>query len=637
MNIFKEILKKYWGYNSFKPLQEEIIKSVYEGNDTLGLMPTGGGKSITFQVPALAKPGICIVVTPLIALMKDQVEKLTERGIKSAYLFSGMTYDEIITTLNNCLYGDYKFLYISPERIETEIFRIRFQSANVNLITVDEAHCISQWGYDFRPSYLKIVQLREMFPEAPILALTATATPVVIDDIQEKLKFKKKNVLKTSFERKNLIYIVKKTDNKVNELLSIINKFKGSGIVYVRSRQRAQDLTYFLKKYKISVDYYHAGLKTEVRSERQDAWTKGAIRIMVATNAFGMGIDKPDVRFVVHFDLPDSIEAYFQEAGRAGRDGKKAYAIMLVNEDDKKSLETRLKQNFPPLETVKNIYQAACNYCKVPLGGGKGMAFDFDITDFAYQYKFNIYTAYSSLKLLQLEGYIELTDELHNPSRIKFIITRDELYKFQVKNAQFDNFIKLLLRSYTGLFTEYTAIDEFLLARRAGVPVDIIFQYLNKLSSLKIINYIPQKNSPLLIFHEERLDNKSIYISPENYLKRKQRYKDRLTSIINYAFSENKCRQVMLLHYFGETKVNDCQNCDVCQKNKQQYIDKNEFLMLIEEIKSTLKLQPQTIKDLIEKIPFEKEKIIRVIRWMLDNSQIYYDKEQKLNLKNNDN
>lgn len=637
MNIFKEILKKYWGYNSFKPLQEEIIKSVYEGNDTLGLMPTGGGKSITFQVPALAKPGICIVVTPLIALMKDQVEKLTERGIKSAYLFSGMTYDEIITTLNNCLYGDYKFLYISPERIETEIFRIRFQSANVNLITVDEAHCISQWGYDFRPSYLKIVQLREMFPEAPILALTATATPVVIDDIQEKLKFKKKNVLKTSFERKNLIYIVKKTDNKVNELLSIINKFKGSGIVYVRSRQKAQDLTYFLKKYKISVDYYHAGLKTEVRSERQDAWTKGAIRIMVATNAFGMGIDKPDVRFVVHFDLPDSIEAYFQEAGRAGRDGKKAYAIMLVNEDDKKSLETRLKQNFPPLETVKNIYQAACNYCKVPLGGGKGMAFDFDITDFAYQYKFNIYTAYSSLKLLQLEGYIELTDELHNPSRIKFIITRDELYKFQVKNAQFDNFIKLLLRSYTGLFTEYTAIDEFLLARRAGVPVDIIFQYLNKLSSLKIINYIPQKNSPLLIFHEERLDNKSIYISPENYLKRKQRYKDRLTSIINYAFSENKCRQVMLLHYFGETKVNDCQNCDVCQKNKQQYIDKNEFLMLIEEIKSTLRLQPQTIKDLIEKIPFEKEKIIRVIRWMLDNSQIYYDKEQKLNLKNNDN
>lgn len=637
MEIFKDILKKYWGYNTFKPLQEEIIKSVYEGNDTLGLMPTGGGKSITFQVPALAKPGICIVVTPLIALMKDQVEKLTERGIKSAYLFSGMTYDEIITTLNNCLYGDYKFLYISPERIETEIFRMRFQSANVNLITVDEAHCISQWGYDFRPSYLKIVQLREMFPEAPILALTATATPVVIDDIQEKLKFKKKNVLKTSFERKNLIYIVKKTDNKVNELLSIINKFKGSGIVYVRSRQKAQDLTYFLKKYKISVDYYHAGLKTEVRSERQDAWTKGATRIMVATNAFGMGIDKPDVRFVVHFDLPDSIEAYFQEAGRAGRDGKKAYAIMLVNEDDKKNLENRLKQNFPPLETVKNIYQAACNYCKVPLGGGKGMAFDFDITDFAYQYKFNIYTAYSSLKLLQLEGYIELTDELHNPSRIKFIISRDELYKFQVKNAQFDNFIKLLLRSYTGLFTEYTAIDEFLLARRAGVPVDIIFQYLNKLSSLKIINYIPQKNSPLLIFHEERLDNKSIYISPENYLKRKQRYKDRLTSIINYAFSENKCRQVMLLHYFGETKVNDCQNCDVCQKNKQQYIDKNEFLMLIEEIKSTLKLQPQTIKDLIEKIPFEKEKIIRVIRWMLDNSQIYYDREQKLNLKNNDN
>jgi len=456
MNIFKEILKKYWGYNSFKPLQEEIIKSVYEGNDTLGLMPTGGGKSITFQVPALAKPGICIVVTPLIALMKDQVEKLTQRGIKSAYLFSGMTYDEIITTLNNCIYGDYKFLYISPERIETEIFRMRFNNANVNLITVDEAHCISQWGYDFRPSYLKIVQLREMFPNAPILALTATATPVVVDDIQEKLKFKKKNVLKTSFERKNLVYIVKKTDNKANELLNIINRIKGSGIVYVRSRQKAQDLTYFLKKYNLSVDYYHAGLKTDVRSERQEAWTNGRTRIMVATNAFGMGIDKPDVRFVVHFDLPDSIEAYFQEAGRAGRDGKKAYAIMLVNENDKKILETRIQQNFPPVEIIKNIYQAACNYCKVPLGGGKGMAFDFDLTDFAYQYKFNIYTTYSSLKLLQNEGYIELTEELHNPSRIKFVISRDELYKFQVKNIHFDNFIKLLKILYRFIYRVYS-------------------------------------------------------------------------------------------------------------------------------------------------------------------------------------
>jgi len=633
MDIFKEILRKYWGYTSFKPLQEEIIKSVYEGNDTLGLMPTGGGKSITFQLPALAKPGICIVVTPLIALMKDQVEKLLEKGIKSAYLFSGMTYDEIIATLNNCLYGNYKFLYISPERIETEIFRMRFQNANVNIITVDEAHCISQWGYDFRPSYLKIVQLREMFPEAPILALTATATPVVIDDIQEKLKFRKKNVLKTSFERKNIIYMVKKTDNKAIELMNIVNKIKGSGIIYVRSRQKSQDLAYYLKKYKLSVDYYHAGLKTDVRSERQESWTKGNTQIIVATNAFGMGIDKPDVRFVVHFDIPDSIEAYFQESGRAGRDGKKAYAIMLVNENDKNIIETRLKQNFPPLEIVKNIYQAACNYCKVPLGGGKGMAFDFNLTDFAYQYKFNIYTAYSSLKILQLEGYIELTDELHNPSRVKFNISRDELYKFQVKNIHFDNFIKLLLRSYTGLFTEYTPIDEFVLARRANVPVDVIFQYLNKLSSLKVIKYIPQKNSPLLIFHEERLDNKSIYISPENYLKRKQRFKERMSAILNYAFSNNKCRQVILLEYFGETRVNICNNCDVCTNNKTNYIDKNEFMLLIDEIKNTIKLQPLTIQQLIEKIPFEKEKIMKAVRWLLDNNQLFYDDDQKLNCR----
>jgi ATP-dependent DNA helicase RecQ len=623
-------LTKYWGYPGFRPLQDDIIKSVGNGNDTLGLMATGAGKSITFQVPALAKNGICLVITPLIALMKDQVQNLRKRGIKAIAVYSGMTKDEIDVTLENCIYGNYKFLYLSPERIGTELFRIRVLKMNVNLIAVDESHCISQWGYDFRPSYLRIAELRELLPNVPFLALTATATPEVVEDIQDKLLFRKKNVLKTSFERKNLVYVVREVEDKQKFLFKIISNVRGSGIVYVNTRRRSKEISDILKNNKISAEHYHAGLSNKIRTQKQTDWTRGKFRVIVATNAFGMGIDKTDVRFVLHFDLPDSLEAYFQEAGRAGRDGKRAYAVLLYNTSDEKKLDKHVKLSFPEISQIKRIYEALGNYLRIPVGSAKNGVFDFNISDFSSKYKFNLIVAYNSLKFLEREGYLELTEEINNPSRVHFLVNREELYKFQVANVKFDGFIKLLLRSYTGIFTEYVSINERSLAQKANVHIDIVYQYLNKLNNLKIIRYIPQKKTPLIIFTEERLDQKSLFISRDNYKKRKERFIRRIESVISYASSNNRCRSQILLSYFGEKNTNPCGKCDICKKENKQKLTKNEFYLIKENIKTMLSKEAMLLDRLVDGVDFNEDKTLKVIQWLFDNDNIYYQQDDKV-------
>ncbi len=631
-DLYHQILEKYWGFSRFRPLQEEIIFSVANGNDTLALMPTGGGKSITFQVPALAKEGICLVITPLIALMKDQVNRLRSMDIKAAAIYSGMTRDEIDLTLDNCIYGNYKFLYLSPERLGTDLFRVRVEKMNVNLITVDEAHCISQWGYDFRPSYLRIAALREMVPGVPVLALTATATPDVIDDIQEKLKFSRKNVLRSSFERKNLAYMVKKTDDKSGYLLRLARTVRGTGIVYVRTRKEARALALVLRNNKISADFYHAGLSHELRDHKQQAWSQGTLRIMVATNAFGMGIDKADVRFVVHMDLPDALEAYFQEAGRAGRDGHKAWAILLYHEGDNRKLQQRARVNFPEIKEIKRVYEALGNYFQIPVGGAKGMSFDFLLSDFISRYRFNVMSAYNSLKILEREGYIELTEDVHNPSRVHFTVTRDQLYKFQISNEKFDAFIKLLLRTYTGLFTEFVPIFEERLARIAKVPEETIVKYLQRLNNLQIIRYIPRKQTPMIIFTEERLETKALLISHENYTMRKEIYLKKQKKIWEYVTNREMCRSRFLLEYFGEKNTLNCGICDICKGMHDTTPSQEEFEEIHQKIKEVLTLHPQglDIRSITEETGTPEGKTLTVIRWLLDNGYLIHTEENDL-------
>jgi ATP-dependent DNA helicase RecQ len=630
MKDYRQIAKEYWGFVSFRPMQEEIIRSVLDGRDTLGLMPTGGGKSLTFQVPALAMDGVCLVVTPLIALMRDQVEKLKKKQIKALAIHSGLTRDEIDIALNNCIFGDYKFLYLSPERLASEIFRVRVQEMNVSLITVDEAHCISHWGYDFRPSYLKIAELRRLLPGIPVLALTATATPEVIEDIQDKLLFKTRNLYKSSFVRENLVYAIRYSENKDDDVLEMVRKMTGCGIVYVRSRRKCSDLAQLLSGKGMSASFYHAGLPFEQRSDRQMGWTIGKNRIMVATNAFGMGIDKPDVRFVIHTDLPDSPESYFQEAGRAGRDGKRAYAVLLYSPADRLTVEQRFRANFPELDTIKSVYSALGNFLRIPVGSGKGMAYDFSISDFITAFKFNLQHAFSSLKILEREGYIELTEEINNPSRLKFILGRDDLYKFQIANAAFDAFIKLILRSYTGIFNEYTAIDETSLARKASVDLDVVVQYLTRLNTLGIIRYIKQKRTPMVVFIEERLDEKSLYISPENYRLRKERYWERAEAMLHYASSGDTCRSQLLLKYFGEIQSLPCDLCDVCRKRKEKELEQDEFNLMKEELTGAIALESARPEDIYKKLPFNRDKLTRVIQWLLDNGILRFTPDQRL-------
>ncbi len=627
---YRKILTKYWGFTSFKPLQEDIIRSVIEGRDTLALMPTGGGKSITFQVPALAKEGTCLVITPLIALMKEQVSRLNNLEIKSLAIHSAMSREEIDITIENCIYGDYKFLYVSPERISTKLFQGKVGRLNLSLVAIDEAHCISQWGYDFRPSYLKIASLRDRIaPDVPFLALTATATQHVIEDIMDKLAFREKNVLRTSFGRKNISYLVRQVEEKGTYLVKTLNKVSGSGIVYVRSRKRCKEVAEMLVGNGIDADFYHAGLPDELRDKKQASWSAGKTRVIVATNAFGMGIDKADVRFVIHWDIPDSIENYFQESGRAGRDNKPAYAVLLYSPSDKTRLNDSLRQKFPPVEKIKDTYEALCNFLMVPLGAGKDNVFDFSMAEFVSRYRLPVIETFNSLAFLQREGYVEFTEEINNPSRVHFIVGRDDLYKFQVANESFDGFIKLLLRSYTGMFTEFVAINEESLARKTAITRDTVYQYLVKLSSMNIIRYIPGKKTSLVIFTEERLVRKALLISPDNYLHVKEKYSARLEKMIDYAESKNRCRSVILLDYFGE-ESDRCGTCDVCRERNELDLSKYEFDIILEEIKSILVEKNPDSEELVMMISYPEEKVIKVIRWLLDHNKILQDKDHKL-------
>ncbi len=626
----RKILTRYWGFTSFKPLQEDIIRSVIEGRDTLALMPTGGGKSITFQVPALAKEGTCLVITPLIALMKEQVNRLNSLEIKSLMIHSAMSREEIDITIENCIYGDYKFLYVSPERISTQLFQGKAGRLTLSLVAIDEAHCISQWGYDFRPSYLKIATLREKIsPDVPFLALTATATQHVIEDIMDKLAFRERNVLRTSFERKNISYLVRQVEEKGTYLVKTLNKVGGSGIVYVRSRKRCKEVAEMLVARGIEADFYHAGLPDELRDKKQASWTVGKTRVIVATNAFGMGIDKADVRFVIHWDVPDSIENYFQESGRAGRDNKPAYAVLLYSPADKSRLNDSLRQKFPAVEKIKDTYEALCNFLMVPLGAGKDNVFDFNMGEFVSRYRLPVIETFNSLTFLQREGYVEFTEEINNPSRVHFIVGRDDLYKFQVANESFDGFIKLLLRSYTGMFTEFVVINEETLSKKAAITRDTVYQYLVKLSSMNIIRYIPGKKTSLVIFTEERLVRKALMISPDNYLHVKEKYSARLEKMIDYAESNNRCRSMMLLEYFGE-ESDRCGTCDVCRDRNELDLSKYEFDLILEEIKVILEEKKPDAEELVTMISYPEEKVIKVIRWLLDHNKILRDKDHML-------
>lgn len=627
----QQILIKYWGYSSFRPMQEEIIHSVMAGRDTLALMPTGGGKSLCYQVPAMAMDGICIVVSPLIALMKDQVDRLKQQGIKAFAIYSGMHYNEIELALNNVTLGDAKFLYISPERLATPNFRESLRYMKVNLLAVDEAHCISQWGYDFRPPYLQIAEIRPIIPETPILAVTASATPDVVEDIQSRLRFAQMNVIRQSFERKNLAYLVVHEEDKPGKLVEMFRKVQGSAIVYAGTRRRTYEFARHLNKHGIPADHYHAGMDNAERDARQKAWMAGKPRVIVATNAFGMGIDKPDVRLVVHVDIPESIEAYFQEAGRGGRDGKKSWAVILYQDSDLLDAEHQFELSFPDIENIRNVYHAMGNYFRLAVGSGKNMSYDFEIADFCQQYNFNAVTTYSALKFLEKEGYIILNEGVHNPPKLHVKLQGEKLYKFRVENPDLDIFLKIILRSYTGLFTQFVKFNLNELATRTGLSLDMVITKLEKLNKMGVLVFIPPKTKPQIIFTEERLDSKDVHISKENYAIRKRVAHERLKSLHSYLTSNNRCRSVFLLSYFGEKNVKRCGQCDVCIERNKVDLNELEFNSIIEKIKPLLKDSPVDLATLVRSV--EKtgsEKVIRVVEWLLDNGKVAYNVDKKL-------
>ena len=618
------ILKQYWGYDRFRGIQEDIIDSISKNKDTLGLMPTGGGKSITFQVPALAKEGMCLVITPLIALMKDQVQNLKKRGIKALAIYSGMSRQDIIITLENCIFGNYKFLYISPERLDTEIFRTKLRKMHISMITVDESHCISQWGYDFRPAYLKIAEIRELLPDVPVLALTATATPEVVKDIQARLHFRHKNVFRMSFERNNLAYIVRKTENKTAELLHILRSMPGSAIVYVRNRRRTKEITELLNNEHITADFYHAGLDDATKDIRQHRWQSGESRVMVATNAFGMGIDKPDVRIVIHMDLPDSIEAYFQEAGRAGRDGQKAYAVILYAKSDKTTLHKRIPDTFPEKEYIRDVYEHLQYYYQMAMGDGLDCVREFNIEDFCRKFKYFPVPVDSALRILTQAGYLEYTAEQDSTSRILFTIRRDELYRLREMGEDMDRLIQAVLRSYTGVFTDYTYINEDSLAIRTGLTRRQIYEMLVHLAKLRIVSYIPHKKTPYIIYTRERVEAQRIHISPEVYEHRKARYETRINAMLDYVTNDTVCRSRMLLDYFGERNEHNCGQCDTCisLRSKPGASEQPDRKTLCAKVCGILSRESLTPAGLLKQLPMDKELLTEILHRLSDEGKI---------------
>lgn len=633
--LFHQTLQKYWGYSSFRPLQEEIIQSVYDGNDTLGLMPTGGGKSLTFQVPVMAMEGICLVVTPLIALMKDQVDNLKERGIKAAAVYSGMTREQIITTLENCIFGNFKFLYVSPERLTSDIFLIKLRAMNVIMLAVDESHCISQWGYDFRPSYLNIADIRTHLPGVPVLALTATATKGVVVDIQEKLLFEKKNVFRKSFERKNLSYVVRYSENKIAELVNILNSVSGTSIIYVRNRKGTKEIAEILVRKGINASYFHAGLSHESKVLKQNQWKDNTCRVIVSTNAFGMGIDKPDVRLVIHMDLPNSLEEYYQEAGRAGRDEQKSYAIILWNKQDTINLKKRITDSFPSKDHILRVYECLANYYQIAAGFGNGLVLDFNLIEFCNNFRLSMLQTHHALKILSLAGYIEYTDEVDNRSRLKFRVYRNELYTLRL-TKEYDELVHVVLRNYTGVFTDDVYIDEAFIGSKINKTRKEVYEMLTTMSKAKYINYVPQKKTSFIIYPTSREENQFVQIPKTVYEKRRDRFKSRIDAMIEYVENENVCRSRMLLTYFDERKTKNCGICDVCLQKNKTGLSNYEFEQIKEQLlaffieKKSFRLNE--LVDLAKSSITDSEKVITVVRFLIDK-EVFELEDDTISLK----
>lgn len=625
LSEIRAVLKQYWGYDSFRPLQEDIILSVLDGRDTLALLPTGGGKSICFQVPAMALEGLCIVVSPLIALMKDQVAHLREKHIKAAAIYSGMSSEQIDNAISNALFDpECRFLYVSPERLQTESFKMNFKRMPVKMIAVDEAHCISQWGYDFRPPYLQIAEIRKSFPNVPVLALTATATPEVVKDIQYRLDFKQENVFQKSFKRDNLTYFVVKEEDKNGRMLRIMRRYPGTGIVYVRNRRKTAEVAEFLRKNGITADYYHAGLDTKTRDAKQNDWMTGKTRVIVATNAFGMGIDKPDVRFVVHIDLPDSLEAYFQEAGRGGRDEKEAVAVLLYDQYDLRQLKRSFTLSFPPLDKIREVYYELCQHFYIEMGTGQNSIFPFFMNEHAQKLKMDVVQYFNALKFIEHAGWIALSEHMRDHSQIHFLMNDDALAHFEEQNPDKADFIKLVLRSYAGVFTQYVNIDERTLAARADLSVEEVVERLHALKNCKVISYQPQSNIPLLIFVQNRMEEKYLRLDPAVYEQRKQKAQERVQAVENYVLTTNTCRSQLLLQYFGEMDSKPCGGCDVCVKTLRHKNSPDDFQKLSEEVRFLCKNQGLSKKNALEKLSktYDEDKIESVIRWLSDQNEI---------------
>ncbi len=632
----EDILQRYWGHASFRPLQKEIIASVLDGNDTLALLPTGGGKSVCFQVPALMQSGLCLIISPLIALMQDQVENLNKKGIRAMAITSAMSRTELDVAFNNCVHGHYKFLYVSPERLKTDLFKAKLPALNVKLIAVDEAHCISQWGYDFRPSYLEIAALREYLPLVPVIAVTASATREVVEDIQKKLQFKRPNIFRASFERKNLNYIVQQEEDKTNRLLKICNNVKGTGIVYVRNRRRTQEIAQFLITQGIPSDFYHAGILPEQRMLKQSAWITNKIRVIVATNAFGMGIDKPDVRFVVHLDLPDSLEAYFQEAGRGGRDGKTAYATILMQDADIIQLQENLNNSFPGPAEMKQVYQAIANYYQVAVGSGLGLSVDFNMEELCEKYNLKQQLVFNSIRFLEKEGYLSLSDASFEPARIHIPVHKEDLYNFQVKNEKYDNLIKSLLRSYGGVMEQFVAMNEYQLAKRCGCAVSELQKQLTRLHELEMVYYVPRRQFPRLNFTANRIDAKHLYFSKENYELLKDQAQKRVTSVIQYVNESRICRSRQLLKYFNEDEFEDCEHCDVCLRRKKKLRSLNVQEVEV-QIAKLLQARSYRLDELVSSLyRYDKSIVMDTINQMTDDGKLEQNNQQYLKIRKAD-